>query len=189
MLKLYVVRHGETSATREFRYEGRGDGDLTADGLLQARSAAEVLADAEIGSIYSSPRVRAMRTARVIGDRIGMTPVEAGGLAEADFGRWEGLTMDEIRLRDPDLLGLWLADPIRTRPPGGECLAEMWERVRRFCDELRVTQAAPVTRSIALVSHGGPIRALVSFCQVGDLSVFKNVTARPGEIKVLDYPF
>lgn len=195
--RLYLIRHGETAAAQEFRYEGRGDGDLTADGLQQAKRAAELLLGTGITALYSSPRLRAAHTARIIGGRLGLTPVQADGLAEVDFGRWEGLTMDEIRLHDPDLLRMWLADPVRVRPPGGENLAEMWERVRGFLKgldllprdpaltDLRAAPPAARPGAVALVSHGGPIRALMSFCKAGDLSAFRGVTVMPGDVTMI----
>jgi broad specificity phosphatase PhoE len=168
---------------------------LTSQGLLQARSIAESLASEGILTIYSSPRRRALRTAQVIAERLGLTPIVMDGLAEADFGEWEGLTFREVSRRDPGLLERWLADPIHTRPPGGENLAEMWERVRRCLDEVVLalqvrgvagpgSLAAAGGGAIALVSHGGPIRAVLSFHRQGDLSAFRDVLVRPGEVRL-----
>ena len=176
---IYLVRHGETRANQERRYEGRGDGDLTEKGLSQAQNAAIALAGSGTRAVYCSPRRRAVQTAQVIAHRLGIAPVILDGLAEVDFGEWEGLTYEEISLRDPERLQRWLADPLNGRPPGGESLSEMWSRVRRCMAEIALG-------TVAVVSHGGPIRAILSYNRRGDLRGFWDTSISPGEIRPLE---
>ena len=185
---IYLIRHGETRANVERRYEGTGDGDLTERGRRQAQRIALLLASSDLRAVYSSPKLRAFRTAEAIAARHRLTPVVMEGLAEVDFGEWEGLTYEEVQGRDPERLEGWLADPVHCRPPGGESLADMWRRVRQCMAEiLRVqstTTGAPGRRAeVAVVSHGGPIRAILSFSECGDLSAFWSPTVAPGEVR------
>ena len=187
-LVIYLVRHGETPANQERRYEGRGDGDLTEKGLSQAQNAATALEGAGIRAVYSSPRRRALRTVHIIADRLGIVPVILDGLAEVDFGEWEGLTYEEISLRDPQRLQRWLADPLHGRPPGGESLTEMWSRVRRCMAEIVLAHSSTAAAhsgqgAVAVVSHGGPIRAILSYSRHGDLRGFWDTSILPGEIR------
>ena len=176
-----MLFRSETQSTFERRYEGRRDGDLTDTGIAQAHLAASTLAAARIKAIYASPRLRALRTAQIIADRLGLSPVVLDGLAEVDFGEWEGLTYEETRLSDPDRLDRWYEDPFSNRPPGGESLTEMWERVRLSMTV--IAQSHEGSRAVAVISHGGPIRALESYCEHGDLRAFWSVSVHPGEVK------
>ncbi|MGE5579298.1 MAG: histidine phosphatase family protein [Bacillota bacterium] len=196
---IYGVRHAETQATLERRYEGRGDSPLTERGISQARLAARTLETANAVAVYTSPSTRAMQTSRIIADRLGLRAVVVHGLAEASFGEWEGMTYEEIRLRDPVRLEAWFADPLGTRPPGGESLTDMWARVRATMLAILRGQAAPSVLTagsldgnsdekhpaIAIVSHGGPLRALMSYCRHGDLRAFWTSQVHPGEVKRL----
>ncbi len=175
---IYLVRHGETKATLERRYEGAGDSDLTERGLSQARSAARKLAGTGARVVYSSPRLRALRTSEVIAGQFGLIPVVLDDLAEASFGTWEGLTYEEIRLRDPDRLDRWLGNPLHVSPPGGESLTEMWDRVRRCIRKVMSTG-----ETVVVASHGGPIRAVLSCCEHGDLRGFWETSIKPGEVR------
>lgn len=185
---VYLVRHGETLATRERRYEGRGDGGLTEEGFAQSRLAADTLAAAApVDAVYSSSRLRARQTAEVIASRFGVSPHIMRGLDEANFGLWEGLTLSEIHRGQPDLLKYWLLDPIRSRPPEGESLAEVWVRVRACLDEIcaarqSAVRAGEARGAAAVITHGGPIRAALSYRDKGDLSAFWDYVVKPGEV-------
>jgi len=209
MRSLYLVRHGDTDATWERRYEGRGNSELNWIGLLQAESAAEsIILDAcraaqsgtstacadsrGIAAVYSSPSRRALDTARLIGGRVGLVPVIMQGLAEVDFGDWEGLTYDEILRRSPDLLERWVSDPLGTWPPGGESLLDVWRRTRSCLEKiisLHRSSSGTCPRDarggVVLVSHGGPLRAILSFHERGDLSAFSSASIVPGEVKAI----
>jgi broad specificity phosphatase PhoE len=79
-------------------------------------------------------------------------------LAELDFGDWDGLSYEEIERQDPEGLARWLADPTTISPPHGETLAHMSQRV------VSAGQAIVASRpqgAIGIVSHGGPLRALI----------------------------
>src|SRR4051812_32922694 len=94
---LYLVRHGETAFNRESRWQGHRDTTLTAFGEAQARAAARRLEREHPTALYTSPLTRALRTATVIGNAVGLEPEPRDDLREVDVGSWEGLTADEVR--------------------------------------------------------------------------------------------
>jgi broad specificity phosphatase PhoE len=71
-----------------------------------------------------------------------------------DFGLWQGLTMDEIKHRQPKLHKQWLESPSGVRPPGGETLEETQQRICRTVREILKKSKAPspviVLRPVAL---------------------------------------
>jgi broad specificity phosphatase PhoE len=76
-----------------------------------------------------------------------------------DFGDWDGRTSASCRRRDRERFDRWMIDPWSVRPPGGESLRQLRRRVRRVVDSL--VRRFP-NRTLALITHAGPIRALVA---------------------------
>lgn len=105
---IYLVRHGETEWNLVDRYQGRFDSPLTTRGRAQARAIAELLV-AELGGsrgiiLQSSPLGRAIDTAAVIGERLGLRLMIDARLREISFGSWDGMRRAEIRERFPSQL-------------------------------------------------------------------------------------
>ncbi|HEX2040977.1 MAG TPA: histidine phosphatase family protein [Acidimicrobiales bacterium] len=147
---LVLVRHGQTQVNAEGRLQGRLDVPLSELGRRQAASLASAVGDA--ARVVSSPLRRARETAEVFG-----LPVEVDERwVEMDYGDYDGRPLAEV---PADLWEQWRADA-RYRPPGGESLAEVGERVRAACTEL-VGEAAE--RDVVVVSHVSPIKAAVAW--------------------------
>lgn len=150
---LYLVRHGATTANLEGRYIGWEDHPLSPEGLGQARRLAEHLRALPLAGIFSSDLLRAVQTAEVIRGATGLPIRPDLRLREANFGRWSGLTYEEIRARSPRRLEAWLQNPERLAPPGGESLAAL---------RGRALAALPRVDGAVVVTHGGVIRALLA---------------------------
>ncbi|MGE5576793.1 MAG: histidine phosphatase family protein [Syntrophothermus sp.] len=131
---------------------------MDASGSMDARDAIDV--PYSIGVLYSSDLPRALETAEIIAAAF-PKPLEVRAdarLREMNFGEWEGLTFNEIQERYPELALAWLADPVQVRPPGGENYAEVEARA---VTALRTIAANHVGETVAVVTHGGPLRALI----------------------------
>lgn len=165
MLRLLLVRHAETEHNAQARCQGQSDPPLSAEGRQQADRLAARLARHEIHAVYTSDLRRASETATAIAAVHGL-PVRADArLREIAFGEWEGLTWAEIGERYPQAWAAWQADPLTVAPPGGETLAQVAVRVQSAFNALVEHHA---DQCVALVSHGGPLRALL--CQTLGLS-------------------
>jgi len=158
MVRVILVRHGETIWNAEQRYQGASDLQLSERGELQARRLAARLASESIGLIYSSDSTRALQTADQIAAHHGRQVRPDPRLREMDFGDWEGLTYSEIRERYPQALARWQDDPLATSPPGGESLAQLVTRVGDVLDDFPKLDQA---ETVLVVSHGGPLRVLL----------------------------
>jgi broad specificity phosphatase PhoE len=132
----YLLRHGETEWNAENRLCGRTDVTLSEAGRRQAKSLAERLKPIPFEALYSSPLKRALETARLISESVGLQPVPDERLVELDYGRWEGKTLAEIMESDPKTFCAWDADPAQVAPPGGESGLEAQQRVVSFLDFL-----------------------------------------------------
>lgn len=153
-----LLRHGQTPLSIERRFAGRGDIPLTATGAAQARAAAARLAQGpKVDLVVTSPLRRTRATAQAVADAV-RAPLEADeGLAETDFGAWEGLSFAEVMERWPDQMVQWRTQE-EAAPPGGESFATVAARVNAALDRLL---AAHEGKTVVVVSHVTPIKTLV----------------------------
>jgi ribonuclease H / adenosylcobalamin/alpha-ribazole phosphatase len=153
-----LLRHGDTRLSPEHRFSGRRDLPLSASGLRQAKAAAcHLAAGAPIDTVVSSPLRRAVATARIAADELGLTVVTDDDLRETDFGDWDGFTLAEIQQRWPAAAAAWRQDPEQA-PPGGESFADTARRVNRACDRLLRDHDG---KTVLIVSHITPIKILL----------------------------
>jgi phosphoserine phosphatase len=104
-LQLVLVRHGETEWIERGLIHGRLDSPLSATGRMNAESAARSLHGQRFDTLYSSSSGRALQTAGIIGEVIGLKPVPVEGLREMDFGWFEGraLSLLDVGVTNPVL--------------------------------------------------------------------------------------
>ncbi len=156
--RLLLLRHGQTELSRQRRYSGRGNPELTETGRRQAAAAARYLATkGGIAAVVSSPLQRAYDTASAAADALGLPVRVDDDLIETDFGAWEGLTFAETAERHPDLHGRWLRDT-GLRPPGGESFDDVADRVHRARDRIVADHG---DGTVLVVSHVTPIKTLL----------------------------
>ena len=149
MTRILLVRHGLTEWNAVGRWQGWSDAPLSDVGLQQARAAADAVGAVDV--IVSSDLSRAVVTAEIIGEAIGVGPVEVDPrLRERGGGDYEGLTREEILERYPDAF-----DRSPVEPPGGEPIDVLWARVH---EALRHLSATYDGADVLAVSHGGVIR-------------------------------
>ncbi|MFJ4677349.1 MULTISPECIES: histidine phosphatase family protein [unclassified Kitasatospora] len=159
---LLLLRHGETALTPDRRFSGSGGTDpaLSAAGLDQAAraGASALLTEAPVHAVISSPLRRCRQTAQAAAERLGLGVRIEDGLREADFGDWEGLTLDEVRARHPADLRAWQESG--AAPTGAvESLAQVAERTAATRDALLARHPG---RRLLLVSHVTPIKTLMA---------------------------
>lgn len=150
VMKLFVVRHGETQFNAEHRYLGALDPELNATGVSQAHALRTVLPEA-LDVVISSPLHRARQTAAIICGARGVEPIVNEAFRERNVGVFEGLTQHEAQVRFPELWSLNVTRQWHGAPTGGETIAEVIERVSIGLQQL---VEANVERSVALVAHG-----------------------------------
>lgn len=156
--RLVLWRHGRTAHNAQARLQGQVDVPLDEVGRWQARmAAATLLAHHEPARIVTSDLGRALETAQFLARACGLEPVVDPRLRERSFGRWEGLTGEEIAATWPDEYAAWRAwlDPQGIG-------AESRDQVAQRC-LVAVTAHAQemVEGTLVVVSHGAAIGALV----------------------------
>jgi len=147
--RVFLIRHGETAWSLSGQHTGVTDVPLTESGRIVARRLGPALASQHFALVLSSPRQRAVETAKLAGlcDRM---QIDAD-LAEWSYGQYEGLTTAQIRER----VAGWT---VFTHPcPGGETGAQVAERADRVLARARAAGGA-----VALFSHGHMGRVLAA---------------------------
>jgi broad specificity phosphatase PhoE len=148
---IWLARHGETADNADGRVQGSIDTPLNDRGREQARQLAERAAGLGVAALYSSQLARALETARIVGERLGLEPRVDERFAESRRGDWEGRLLADLERDEPQAWNEWRASDPGFRFPGGESLAE---HVARVGDALR-----EVEQRALVVCHGGTVRA------------------------------
>jgi probable phosphoglycerate mutase len=158
--RLWLVRHGQSTWNAAGLIQGQSyqAGSLTPTGREQAEQAAGQLAlaapDAVV--IVASDLARTAETAAIIAGRLGLPLEFDPGLRELDLGTLE--STGSVTGDGADVIDQFWDDPYR-RPPGGETVAEMYDRVHRT---LRRLAAARPGAELIVVTHGGPVRVAMA---------------------------
>jgi broad specificity phosphatase PhoE len=153
---LYLIRHGRTAWNNDDRLQGWADEPLDAVGQEQAGALAARLQAVTFDAIFSSPLRRAHETAEALAGPHALRVRLDDRLRERNVGEWVGLTLDEARARSPARFD---DDWRQAGAPGGEGQAALTARVAAALDEI---VAAHPEATVAVVSHGGALSALVA---------------------------
>jgi broad specificity phosphatase PhoE len=155
---IYLFRHGEVVLAETARFIGHLDVPLSERGERQCAAQAHRLAGAGVSGLFTSDLVRARRSGEIIGRPHALAPEPVPALREMAMGRWDGLTAGEIRAREPEAFGAWMARIGEFPFPGGESVPDLVARAWPAFEEL---VAAHAGRAIVVVAHGGTNRAIL----------------------------
>ena len=170
---LLLIRHGETTWNQELRWQGQADIPLSEVGIEQARSLALKLRKEgnPIAAVYSSPLSRVFHTAEIIADTLNGRLFIAPLWCEMNIGVWSGLTTEEVIARHSEDWERIRAGEDLPRG-GGETMAQFHERVLHGAELLTEKHSG---ERVAVVTHGGPIRALLLHCRGMPVSRYREV--------------
>jgi broad specificity phosphatase PhoE len=161
--RILLVRHGETDWNLNRRLQGHADRPLNETGREQAHGLAADLAEEQLEAVYSSDLSRASETARIVADARGLDVTMLPELRERHFGTWEGLTDEEIHERFPEAADGVLGD--------GESRDQLDRRVLGALS--RIAEEHP-NGTVLVVSHGGPLRAVLRHCRADSVDRIAN---------------
>ena len=163
--KVYLLRHGETEWSLNGRHTGVTDIPLTENGRIAARLLKPILAKVTFTLVLTSPLQRARETCELAG--LGQFANVEPDLIEWNYGEYEGLKTEQIRLTRPG----WSV--FRDGCPGGESPEQIGFRADRVINKVRATEG-----NVALFGHGHFTRVLAAR--------WINLSANYGENFLLD---
>jgi len=182
-VKLFLIRHGQTKWNLEGKYQGDRDIPLTGLGIKQAELAAEYLKDVDFSNIYSSPLKRTVLTAEKINETRNQEVIVRENLKEINFGKWEGLTFDQINERYNRDYQKWLDDPFSNPPTGGEDFTHFINRTSKEINAIIGENEEGA--DVAVSTHGGVIVALLVYWLQVPKSRWRSLVQRQGAINVV----
>ena len=152
-----LQRHGDTEANEANVFRSRLDPPLNNEGIKQAEAAAKSIAKMKgmkIKKIASSPMLRALQTADIISEELGLKTVQDRGLISWNLGFLTGMDKDKYK----DVLDLYIDNP-KVPVPDGESLDDLETRLEEFMDEeLRTEGTIYVTHNSNCVTIENLIR-------------------------------
>ncbi|NKB48368.1 MAG: 2,3-bisphosphoglycerate-dependent phosphoglycerate mutase [Alphaproteobacteria bacterium] len=199
MNHLILLRHGQSQWNLENRFTGWFDVDLTAQGEAEARKAGHLIKEIHLDRVFTSTLTRARRTAQ-----LALAEAEAAGADVADVksgGDWKLIEHDALRERDyGDLVGLNKAETaekygdeqvhlwrrgFEIKPPGGESLADVVERVRPYF-EGEIWPPVAAGENVLVAAHGNSLRAVLVIIGEYDAEDIPNIELPTGKPLVFD---
>ncbi|MCU5684724.1 histidine phosphatase family protein [Bacillus wiedmannii] len=111
MIKIFLVRHGQTEGITMGRMESRKDSPLTNMGIQEIKSLTRRLQDEEIHYIYTSPSGRAVKTAEIIKEHRECILIQDKHLYEMEIGDWDGQSQQDIQNKDSTSFNQFLHAP------------------------------------------------------------------------------
>jgi broad specificity phosphatase PhoE len=179
MTVIHLVRHGERS--RPSVCAGRMPGiGLTERGRAEIAAVAERLARDSIAALYASPLQRTRESAEIIALRLGLPIDFRDDIIELDFGEWTGATFDMIRA-DPRWEA-WRTQRSVATIPGGESMRQVQ---RRAVDAVLGFADSHPEKTIAVVSHGDVIRAILVYALGMPLDLLTRIEVGQGSVSTL----
>jgi alpha-ribazole phosphatase len=183
MTELILVRHGETEWNIGNIFRGRSDIELNETGLRQAELLAEYLSSTKIDAVYSSPLKRALKTAEILASYHNLQVNIAPGLTDFNFGKWQGLSHQEVKDSYPELYAKWINHPDQVKMPEGESLDDVKKRAMKVVTQVTTKHEG----SVVLVSHRVVNKVLICTLLGLDNSHFWNIKLDIGGITTFTY--
>ena len=156
-MKIFLIRHGETTGDIENRYGGSYDDHLTLKGRDQLAKTAESIVGKEIEVIFHSPLIRARESAFIIQSKIGCKLEEVTGLKERHYGVLTGLTKEEALEKYREAV-IAHKDSMNTDPEG-ESFEDFNTRVITAFEWI----SKEPYKTVAIVAHGGSIKRILTY--------------------------
>lgn len=176
MLRVTLIRHGQTASNVAGRFAGWEDTPLTAAGRAMAEALADACETEAFDAVYSSPSQRARDTVAPLAARLGLAVQVHDGLREYHCGDWQGMRAAEVQASDPEGWAAWETDPAAGAAPGGESGAQV---VERALAALAAIQTAHPTGRVLVASHKGTCRLLIATWLGIPLRDYRRRIAKP----------
>ena len=178
-MNVLMVRHGEIPSNIKKVYAGMSSESLTEKGVRQAIEVSGKLKKHEVNAVYSSPVQRALQTAQIISEGIGMDLRVDNAFREMVLGPWEGMSESEVAQKYSEEWAIWKSRPAELRLPGRETLDELLKRVLQG---IRRIDKSTKSRNIVIVTHVAIIRVLLLWHLKMSLNLYKTILVPNAEI-------
>ena len=184
-LKLYLLRHGETTYSQTGAYCGELDAPLTDEGHAMAEAFAKAYQEIEWAAVYASPMQRAISTAKPLCDAIAKPMQIREGLKEISYGVWENQDLAYVKQHHEQDYIRWMTEPAWNAPTGGETAVQIANRALPIISEI---EASYKEGNVLIVSHKATIRIILCSILGIDIGRYRDrVNALAGSVSVIKF--
>jgi broad specificity phosphatase PhoE len=129
MLQILLIRPGATEYDQQGRVQGALDIPLSEDGLRQVEDSVEQLRGQSVEALYCGPGQSARQTANALGAALHLKPKTLERMANVNLGLWQGMLVEEVKMKQPKVYRQWQEQPETVCPPQGETISSAKHRV------------------------------------------------------------
>lgn len=158
MQNLVLIRHGETVGKSSERLYGQTDIELSDIGKKQMQLAGQVMTNEVFDFVITSPLIRSIVGAKLVLNGRSFEPVVIEDFTEINFGAWEGLTIPEVELKDPDKFKEWKLNGLNFRFPDGDYKKDFFNQIQNTA----IREFNNRNGNILAVLHKGVIKGVIS---------------------------
>ena len=188
MKKIILIRHGQTTGDVENRFGGAYDDELSPDGIEQARDLVQLLDNKSIEKIYHSELVRAKQTADILNKTLRVGTEVLDGIEEKNtYGIMSGMVRSKAAVKYPDEYAKLEVDLLDPGVADSESYGDFKARVSKTFGEVVEGEESS---TVAIVSHGGPIKFILKefldfeVSKIGNCDYFEIEVGASDELKL-----
>jgi probable phosphoglycerate mutase len=184
MVNIILIRPGSTDYDEQRRIQGTLNVPLNDQGNAEVAHLIEGLRDLKLEAVYTSGCQPALATAEAIAKAFDVKCRKLDRMHNLDHGLWQGMLIDEVRLKQPKVYRQWQENPQCICPPGGEMLAQAAARVRATVGKLLKRHKDGVIGLVVPEPLASLVRCLFHHDELGDL--WKKASSEHGSWQALD---
>jgi len=183
---IYLIRHGQTEYNDKSIFRGQLDIPLNSYGISQAELIGKALEVISFDAIYTSPLIRAKKTAGIINKyQANMININIeNDFTDLNYGTWQAKSHKEVKNNYPKLYYEWQTSPYNTQIPGGESLYDAqkrsWNGLKKIIDNSK-------DKIICIVSHRVINKLLISKILGIPKTGFWKIRQDTGCINIIEY--
>ena len=136
MLKIILIRSGNTEYECQGRIQGTLDVPLSEDGRRQIEDLVDPLQEQGIEVLYHGPCRCAQQSTEILSERLDIKTKQLEALQNLDHGLWQGMLIEEVKTKQPKVYKQWQEHPDSVCPPNGETVQQVRERVQAALTKL-----------------------------------------------------
>jgi probable phosphoglycerate mutase len=136
MFQLVLIRPGCTDYDQQGRIQGTLDIPLNEEGIQYVDRLSQELRDLNLEAIYCSESEPSHSTADRLGEALHVRVKSLSNMQNLNLGLWQGMLIDEVRVKQPKVYKQWQEQPFCICPPEGEMLSAAAERVQAAMNRL-----------------------------------------------------
>lgn len=169
MVQVVLIHPGSTDYHQQKLVQGRLDVPLNADGNGEVAQLIEQLGPLGLEAVYTSEGQPAAQTAETIAEALGLKCRRLDRFENLNLGLWQGMSVEEIRRKQPKVYRQWQESPECVCPPGGEMVADAEERVQAAMSRLLKRHKEGVIGLVASEPLASLVRRYFTHGPLGDL--------------------